>query len=256
MPPAIDPMQVKLGKRPARRDLRTLLMHRYLLPSVPPPPPRVDWSRGFDIDWGMYLNDQLGDCTEAAKAHAVQTLTLCNGRMVSVPTSVVLNAYETECGYVPGNPSTDQGGVELDLLNDWRRNGFGGFKMLAYVATAPGDIQHVQQGIYLFGGLYIGVALPISAQTQTVWDLVPDDGTGNAQPGSWGLHSIWIFGYNSIGPIGITWGQRQQMTWPFAAAYWDEAYPILLQAWLNSSNFSPSKVALADLMSDLAVVTN
>lgn len=267
MPPIIDHTRVKLGKREPRIDRRTLLMHRYLLPSIPPPPPQVDWSRGFNINWGMMLNgpndgstgvptDGLGDCTEAAKGHAIQTLTLNNGRMVTVPDSVVLSAYESECGYVLGQSATDQGGVELDVLNDWRQNGFGGHKLLAYVATAPGDIQHVQQGIFLFGGLYMGVALPLTAQGAALWDLIPDNGTGNAAPGSWGLHAMWVPGYNSIGPFSITWGMRQQMTWAFAATYWDEAYPLVVQDWLNSSDVAPSLINLAGLEQDLSLVTN
>jgi hypothetical protein len=230
-------------------------MHRYLLPSIPPPPPQVDWSRGFNIDYGMMGNDTLGDCTEAAKGHAIQIWSLNLGRMVTVPDSIVLSAYESECGYVPGQPATDQGGVELDVLNDWRKSGFGGHKLLAYVATSPGDVMHIQQAIWLFGGAYIGVALPLTAQAQTEWALVPDDGSGGAAPNSWGGHAVWCFGYDSIGVSFITWGKRMRMQWPFWATYTDESYSLISQDWLNSSSVAPSKLNLDALMNDLAAVT-
>ena len=113
----------KLGKKAPRFDPRTLKIERYFTSALPAPPSRVDWSRGFNINYGMALNDSLGDCTEAKKVHAIQCWTLCNGRMVTVPDSVVLAAYEADGGYVPGDPSTDNGEDMLTNLNDWRQNG-------------------------------------------------------------------------------------------------------------------------------------
>ena len=86
----VMPTLRKLRKKPPRFDPRTLKIERYFTTALPAPPPRVDWSRGFNINYGMMLNDTLGDCTEAKKGHAVQVWTLCNGRMVTVPDSVVL----------------------------------------------------------------------------------------------------------------------------------------------------------------------
>lgn len=244
-----------LGKLPARHDPRTLRMSSYLA-ALTPPPARVDWSRGFNINYGMMLNDSLGDCTEAAKGHAIQIWSLNLGRLVTVPDSIVLAAYESECGYVPSDPSTDQGGVELDVLNDWRKAGFGGHKLLAYADPSPQTALHIRQAIWLFGGVYIGLQLPASAQSQSTWSIVPDDGSGNTAPGSWGGHAVFVPAYDADSLTCITWGQRLRMTWEFWDRYTDESHALLSPDWINSRNVDPSGIALADLQSDLTGVTS
>lgn len=108
---------MKLGKKTRRYDRRTLRLARYLTPALPPPPPSVANSQGI-TNWGMMLNDNLGDCTIAGVAHAVQVWTLSHGNEVTVPDPTVLQYYEQWDGYDPSNPASDQGGVELDVLND------------------------------------------------------------------------------------------------------------------------------------------
>jgi hypothetical protein len=137
---SFGPRIVKFGAKPPRPEQirRTLKFKDYLGLALPTPPLHVDWTRGFNWNWGMMLNDQLGICTEAKKGHALQIWTLCQNRMFTVADSVVLNAYEVDAGYVPGDPSTDSGEVIIDNLNGWRKNGFGGVSLMAYAAiTSP-----------------------------------------------------------------------------------------------------------------------
>ena len=123
---SIDHSHLKLGKRPRRHDVRTLMMARYLTGALPAAPARVDYTHGI-ADWGMMLNDQLGCCTIAAVGHAVQTWTAnAIGRELTVPDSAILATYEKWDGYNPTDPSTDLGGVELDVLKAWRQQGFDG----------------------------------------------------------------------------------------------------------------------------------
>ncbi len=207
-----DHSHLKLGKRARRHDPRTLQLARYLtaagqaqagqaLPGQAQPiqpPASVDYTCGIR-DWGMMLNDQLGCCTIAAVGHAVQTWTANASQELTVPDSTILEYYEKWDGYNPANPSTDQGGVELDVLNDWRQQGFGGVSLDAYAEIGLSGVRspmsEVTQAIWVFGGAYIGVELPIRAQTQDVWDvpanLGPDD-----EPGSWGGHAIYLVGYD------------------------------------------------------------
>jgi hypothetical protein len=44
---------------------------------------------------------------------------------------------------------------------------------------------------------------------------------------SWGGHYIFVPGYTPLGPVCITWGRKQQMTWKFFDKYCDEAYAII-----------------------------
>ena len=38
---------------------------------------------------------------------------------------------------------------------------------------------------------------------------------------------MMIPGYNAKGPVCVTWGRKQQMTWAFFDKYCDEAYAIV-----------------------------
>ena len=147
----IDHSQVKLGKKAARVDTRTLKLSRYFLATLPPPPPSCDFSHSQD-EWGVMMNDELGNCTIAAVAHAVQTWTQVINQEITVPDQVVVDYYSRWCGYMRGIDSTDNGGVELDVLNNWRRDTFAGHQLLGYADADPTNLDHVKQAVALFGG--------------------------------------------------------------------------------------------------------
>jgi hypothetical protein len=254
----VQPFDRKLGKLPPRRDERTLKMSKYLTPALLPPPAAVYWSKGFP-SWSMFLNDQLGDCTIAAVGHAIQTWRINLGKnvnlaKVTLPDTAILSAYEQWCGYVNGDPSTDNGGVELDVLNDWRQQGIAGDKILAYADPDPANALHVKQAIYLFGGIYIGFNVPQSAMDQNAagqpWTVVANDG------GIVGGHAVWCPDYAAFGPWCITWGMRQSMSWDFFLKYVDESHCLLSLDWINSGNMSPAGVNLTALQADLAGVVS
>jgi hypothetical protein len=240
-----DHSRMKLGKKTRRYDRRTLRLARYLTPTLPPPPPAVTNSQSI-TNWGVMLNDSLGDCTIAGVAHAIQVWTLSKGDEVTVPDPTILQYYKQWDGYNPNDPASDQGGVELDVLNDWRQQGFAGHKLFAFADPDPQDSLHVQQAIWLFGGLYIGVQLPNSAKTQEVWDV---DTSPNGQPGSWGGHCVYVADYDASGLTCITWGELKKMTWGFWGTYCDEAHALLSADWQPPAGFD-----MAALQGDLAQV--
>jgi hypothetical protein len=244
----VDHSQMKLGRKAIKTDSRTLALGRYLTASLPPPPPKADWTKGV-TSWGMMLNNSLGDCTIAGIGHAIQVWSANNGSMVKVTNSTVEKYYEKWDGYVPGNPSTDNGGVELDVLNDWQKQGFAGNPLLAFADPKPANLMEVRQSIALFGGVYIGLSLPITAQTQEVWDVVPKGGA-KAKPGSWGGHCVFVPKYDANGFTCITWGQLKTMTLAFWNKYCDEAHTLLSPNWISTKG-SPSGFNLAQLQSDL-----
>ena len=249
-------LERKLGKLPPRIDVCTLKMKKYVSPV--PPPAAVYWSKGYP-SWKMMLNDQLGDCTIAAVGHAIQTWRINIGKnvnlaRVTLPDSAIKGAYEQWCGYIDGDPSTDNGGVELDVLNDWRKLGISSDKLHAYADPDPLNDLHVKQSIYLFGGNYIGFKVPQSAMDQNAagapWTVVSDDG------GLVGGHAVWCPDYTPRGIWCITWGMRQFMTWDFWAKYCDESHALLSPDWINSANMSPSNIDLVTLESDLQGVVS
>lgn len=246
-----DHSKMRLGRKAIKTDSRTLAMASYLKPGLPPPPPAADWTKGI-TSWGMMLNDTLGDCTIAGAAHAVQVWSANTGKMVTVPDTIIESYYQQWDGYVPGDPGTDNGGVELDVLNDWRRQGLAGNALMAFADPKPAHLVEIRQSITLFGGVYIGLALPLSAQTQEIWDVVSSDGD-NAKPGSWGGHCVFVPKYDEQGFTCITWGQLKTMTVAFWKEYCDEAHTLLCQDWITAKG-SPAGFDQNQLQADLKAI--
>lgn len=223
-------MQVKLGKHAPRHDPRTLKLREFI--TLPPAPDAVTWLNG-QTDWGMMLNDELGDCTCAALGHAEQTTTLATGSMVTVPNPTVQLLYQDACGYRPGDESTDNGGNETDVLNYVRQNGlFGVDTLLAFADPNPGDITHVKQSIAYFGGIYIGLALPDSVVVDV--DMLAVDWTDTSMPPNPNNgHAVWVPAFDRQYLNPITWGRVKKMSWDFWLKYCDESHVLLLNNWVK-----------------------
>lgn len=254
--------EVRLGKLAPKVDLRTPALENYVDTTVLPPfPPRVVRSQ-LVKNWGMLANDTYGDCTCAAAGHAIQitSAAVSNGATVHNPLdNDILGAYWAT-GVPPNQPSqpggyTDNGRSELDVLNYWRQNGIAGSKLEAYVSVRPASPKWSQTkyAIDLFGFIYIGVALPLSAQQQPIWTVTsgPD-----AQPGSWGGHAIIVVDYNYKGLTCVTWGQTHKMTWGWYRKYTDEAYACILPDWFNAQGQDPLGLDITGLQADLAAITS
>jgi len=246
-----DHSKMKLGRKAIKTDSRTLALGRYFTSSLPAPPSMADWTKGT-VRWGMMLNNRLGDCTIAAVAHAIQVWTSNTARKVTPPDSTVETYYQQWDGYVPGDSSSDHGGVALDVLNDWQKQGFAGNALLAFADPKPGNLIEIRQSIALFGGVYIGLSLPLTAQKQDVWDVVPGGGAA-ARKGSWGGHCVFVPKYDAKGFTCITWGQLKTMTVAFWNKYCDEAHALLSQDWLTAKG-SPAGFDQAQLESDLKAI--
>ena len=244
--------RLKLGKKPAVYDSRTLVLEKYVALATPAPPKEVDWTDG-QKEWGVMLNDQIGDCTCAAAGHLIQAWTANATAERTLPDSAILAAYEAVGGYDPSNPDTDQGASILDVVNYWRRTGIGGDKIGAFVTMNPRNQALVQIAIDWFGGIDVGLELPLSAQDETVW--CQSNNPSENQPGSWGGHSVAIVGYNGAGLTCITWGEPLLMTWGFFCIYCSEAYAMLDADWLKADFVAPNGLNLAQLKADLAKFT-
>jgi hypothetical protein len=261
-----DNMQYKLGRNWRKGDPRTLYASKYMK-SLPPPPPQAGYIDKV-ASWPMMLNDSLGDCTCAAAGHMIEQWTTYANNPIVPTDAQILQAYEVVGGYKPNDPSTDNGAVMLDVLKYWKKVGIGGHKIAGYVALNPKNHTQMKQAIALFGNVYIGVALPLTAQTPVVgesgypcWSLPPGGPIGNGLPYSWGGHCIPLVGYgvDSRGQAGtrlVTWGQVYDATWGFLDLYCDEAWAVVSQDWIDAQGKSPSGFDLYSLLADLAQVTS
>jgi hypothetical protein len=250
---------MKLGKLPVKHDDRTLRLANYLdLEALPPPPKEVTYSKAVktaagDAPFGMLKNDELGDCTIAGALHMEQIWSANAGNPLTVTDQEAIEGYERICGYKPSDPNSDQGGIELDVLNAWRKDGIGGRQIVAFVKLNPHNENEVRTAMFLFGGIYTGFALPESAQNQNVW--TPVRGSRGA-PGSWGGHAIPFVDYTHDGKfVCVTWGALKKATWSFFSKYCDEAYAIVSKDFLDSKGKTMSGLDLDGLMKDLKSVT-
>jgi len=246
---------IKLGKLKPRIDPRTPKLKTYLkrLPSVAS---EVSWVMEPQT-WPMYLNDQIGDCVAAAAGHMIDQWTrYAGGTEVLLTNQQILKTYEDVGGYVPGDPNTDNGMYMLSYLQYWQKTGVGGHKIQGFVTVDPTDLDEVFSAIELLGNVYLGLALPISAQTQSAWTVGlggPNAGGDNA-PGSWGGHCVPVMAASPHSRTCITWGQRLKMSPNFFRDYVDEAYAVLSPDWIGVKGVSPSDLDLAALQSDLAAL--
>lgn len=228
----------RLGKLPYQHDRRTLHLATYISQPLPAAPATWTTPMAKDIrDWPMYGNDRLGDCTCAAAAHLIECWTSAALRWEDVPEAAVIAMYEAITG------GQDTGAVELDVLRYWRKIGLAGHKPYAFALIDRMAHEHVKLAASLFAGVYIGIALPKSAQSQTgpgkVWDI-PTHGYGSdSVPGTWGGHAVNVVAYDGDGLTVVTWGQLQRMTWQFWDRYVDECWALLPAEWATT----PPKIA-------------
>lgn len=241
---------VHLGKLAKVEDDRNLKFARYLTPDLGPPPvevlrtPMVESIMGGN-DWGMMKNDQYGDCTCAALGHAEQVWQAIRHAKNVRPTDD--QVFEL---YIPKTGSDDTGRSEYEVLKYVKKHNLWHHRVYAWAEIGLNSLDYVKHAIDLFGLAYIGIALPISAQQQTVWDVT----TGpDSEPGSWGGHAIDLVDYDTVGPTCITWGRTLKMTWSFFTRYCDEAYAILDSEWLQRGK-SIAGFDKAALISDLEAI--
>jgi hypothetical protein len=247
------PLMEKLGKGTPIQDPRTLPLKKYVTTSLPAAPAQVDFSKPVK-QWGMMLNDKIGDCTVASCGHLELQWTANAGKPVTIPDSAILNAYEA-FGYRPGDASTDNGAQLMKVLKYWRKTGIDGHKIGAFASIDPANFDLLRSAINIFGGGSLGIAMPVSAQKQDVWDVPAGGTTGDGAPGSWGGHAVSIAGYTPQGLVIVTWGGLKLMTWNFVKTYVDEAYAIISSDFLKDGKTPNNGLDIAALKSDLKEVT-
>ena len=237
-----QPALYRLGKKRPVFDRRTLRLSSYLK-ALPAAPSALDLAPFVKAPWGMMANDRLGDCTCAAAGHLDMIWSAQAGAPVTFTDDQIVEFYNRV------NGGSDDGAVELFVLKEWRTNGGpAGRKIHAFVQISNlGDHELVKSAAFLFGGLYLGVALPVTAQGQAVWDVAGDPQAPAAQPGSWGGHAVPIIGYDATGVTVLTWGAPMRMTWAFHDHYTEEAYAVLPEEYVADPAVFDAAALEADL---------
>jgi hypothetical protein len=214
----------RFGKRPARRDYRTLRFKDYAK-KLKAPPAHFDVLRRVYDHLGtnnaaelfpMDGNDIYGDCTIAAVAHAI---TVYNGLTRE---RKIMRKKAVEKLYFHLTGGVDSGLVELDVLNYWQSNPVDGDEILAFVSIDPSDHTHIKQAIEVFGGVYLG----FQVQENCVQEF-DDHQPWTPGPLTFEGHAVFAVGYDANELTVLTWGNTQKATWAWWDECVDEAYAIL-----------------------------
>ena len=251
---------LRLGKRPPKFDPQTLMLARYVDRSaLAVPSTSGGRALAAHTPLGMFLNNLHGDCTMAGRGNLRRFWASITGKPTDVVTDDdVIQAYSRVGGFNPANGANDNGCVELDVLNDWRKVPFAGETIDAYAAVNVHDDDLMRASIYLFDGLYGGYALPITAQRQLdagePFDVVAQGGS-DAFAGSWGGHCMVELDYDEEYVYLGTWGQIVKATWAWVRAYRDEGYVILSRLdQLKADGRTAEQIDLEHLQSDLSAI--
>ena len=204
----------------------------------------------------MYGNDSLGDCVIAGGYHIVGVETGNAGKQFIATQKQILADYSAIGGYVPNDPSTDNGCDEPTALNYWQNHGFAdGTKILGWLAVDPSNLTQVQQVLWLFENLMFGVELPdawvnpFPSASGFSWGVAgtPDPENGHCFVGA---------GYNSAGVQIDTWAMVGTITWAALQKYCassagGELYVMITPEQLaKGQTKAPNGFAWSDLITD------
>lgn len=248
-------MDFKYGKLAPKKHPMTLRFAKYLKSDGPLlPPAKAAWEYQGKIpqDWGMYGNDQYGDCVFAAFAHMIMCWTANTGKIVIPTVEDVLKGYSDVTGFNPTTGANDNGTSMTDAYDYWKSVGIAGHKIDGWVSVDWTNLDHVKLAIYLFGAINPGIRIPASAEEQfdngLSWDIEEPDG------GNRGGHSVPYFGFGAQGDTGVTWGRRQPTSWSWWLKYVEEAYAPLSLDWIKSNTLAPNHIDVDTLEADLKLI--
>jgi hypothetical protein len=240
----------------------TLHLRNYLMRKMPTPPAACDYSSAAQASLrNMYLNDQYGNCVIAGMGHVSGVLT-GNAGIPSVlyADADIIRLYGAIGGYVPGDPSTDNGCMVTDALNYWKLKGMladGSHKIDGWISVNPTDLVEIHLAIWLFENLVFGVELPDAWITPFpsadgfTWDVA---GSPNPSNG----HCFVAESYKP-GAVGVaTWALEGQITDAAVAKYCaastagGELYTVISADGINRATMkAPSGFDFSQLVADI-----
>lgn len=222
-----------------------------MTPTVPPDgtlvslPPNYD--HPFDIANPeyvnhMYLNDQSEDCVVAARAHHTIRLTwVPGGQILAIDDDEVRAEFDRESlgseglnlpqslgqWQNPGWQAGHVGGRKIDGFNPVALTG-NGLQPVDLASEASRD--QLKTNIIGHEGVHIHLSLPPGITVHSSSTFGPGNRWSDTSGDGIKDHVILLTGYDELGPIGITWGQKQAMDWAFLRKYLVEMYWVTKSA--------------------------
>lgn len=251
------------GRRRPAPDAKKLKLSKYLCPgpALPPPPSALDLSAAGQPGLSnVFLNDRLGCCVIAAGAHIVALETGNAGAEFVYTDGEITENYSAIGGYVPGDPSTDNGCDEVTAFQYWQKTGFAnGTKLAAWFSLDPTNQAEIATAAWLTENLFFGCELPdawlspFPSAPGFVWDVAtPDPSNGHAFmcPAKFDPSGVQVDTWGLIGTI--TWAAVAALCAPGAGG---ELYALLTPDQLaKATQKAPNGLDWASLQADLAAL--
>ncbi len=252
---------IKSGKLPYVHDPRTFHLSDYLSQEhVVKIPHEYNWGRKIHPNkWSSFGNLKINNCTCAAAGHLIMSWTSNIGRLHKPTTKAIVKAYADITGF---NAKTDGIGEPVEAikaLKYWRKHGIDERKITSFAKLDFKNRAQLKQAIYFYGGCYVGLNLPKSAEKQynesKKW-TVPRSGTNGAgEPGSWIGHALLMTGYSKNELTAITWGKEIILSLDFWETYVDESYAIFSEDFIRDKQ-TPTKISVDVLRKDIETLQN
>lgn len=252
---------MKFGRKPAVHTARTMRLGLFMNAALnnlgAPPSVSNDYVAAVDAvtggDWGMDGNDTVGDCTLADCAHQVMLHTANTGSIVIPTAQDCLSAYSAWAGYVPSDPSTDQGADETSICKHMMDDGMCGVRTSATAMISPSHMDFIRWAVQLFGACRLGIVVGQDSVQQAIAKQPWTQFTANAEGG----HDVPVVKYDAQYAYCVTWGALQPISWQLMANpdFLQEVHVELFPAWVNqATGLAPSGFDMAALMEDLQAI--
>lgn len=233
----------------------------YVRAPLPPAPSSFDYGAAAQKALSeIYLNDELGDCVIAGGYHVEGVATGNAGNLFVASRDQIVADYGAIGGYVPGDPSTDQGCDLITAMNYWTAKGFrNGTKLLGWLSVDGSNPKELAQACYLFENLYFGMELPdawvnpFPSGDGFTWDV-------NGEPVPENGHCVMGYGATPSGIIIDTWALRGTLTFAAIAKYAvtkanGEVHVMLTPDMLaKGAAKAPNGLAWSDLIADFNAI--
>lgn len=251
--PAFTPYPT--GRLKATKSVSFKTFEHYTTKPLGTPPPT--WEVPFqheevDSHYPMDCNDVEGDCTIAGVDHLNRGVSgLFKETVAPFPTDAQI---KTEYRLQTGGPDT--GLNEESVLKKWHDVGIFGTKIEAFAPVSTTNLLLQHQAISSYGGLYLGIQCPESAQRafqeeQQTGKVVPWIFEGEETEDG---HCVVALGYGPHGGLHCaTWGGIAVLTPSFLAHYLDEAWVVLTQQ-LVAAKKNTLGIDLETLKEDIASI--
>jgi hypothetical protein len=188
-----------------------------------------------------YGNNLYDDCVIAARAHQTLRFDYVSGQpLPAISESEVMEEFFTETQQQGTDGLVLATSLSSWINPGWKAGGRPGRTILTYwgpytVTNAPSysgyasnqmNAPQVMTSIFEYTGVQVSLLLPDSIDDQIKSSYGPNtmwQPTGEVRSN---VHVMLLTGYDQSGPIGITWGQKQHMSWNFLVWCCTDLYVI------------------------------